>query len=271
MFNVFVDTNIFLGLYESNENTVEKIFKDLSNIKHSIVFVDQVYDEFVRNRDTSLEKQIKQSSSNSLPQIHTTALIKSLNEYSELVEAEKVFKEKHKCLIQKLREIKDSLERDIVYKKFCEFYKDTSIKIYHRTDDIIDKAYKRKLIGNPPVSKGQDTIGDQVIWETLLSNLDNDLIFITRDNTYKDHRTFLQNEFNQRTKKELSIHENLSFALTKIGATPSKELLEVEKEIQRNEEKDLIYEDKKYPCYRCNNMVSIEDSFCPHCHVYLDY
>jgi hypothetical protein len=79
---VFIDTNLFLGLYESNENRVGKIFEDLFNIKEHIIFVDQVFDEFLRNRDKLLEKQINSSqSANNIPQVHTTALIKSLDEY----------------------------------------------------------------------------------------------------------------------------------------------------------------------------------------------
>jgi hypothetical protein len=128
------------------------------------------------------------------------------------------------------------------------------------------------LLGNPPISKGQNTIGDQVIWETLLLNLNSDLIFVTLDNTYEDHRTFLQNEFREKTGKKLTIHENVSFALKSIGRTPSKELLEAEKEINRSiENNPIYYENGKYPCYRCHGMVSIEDAFCPHCHIYLDY
>ena len=175
---VFIDTNLFLGLYETNTNTVEKIFGDIFKIKDSIIFVDQVSDEFLRNRDVLLEKQIKDSKKN-FSQIHTTALIRSLEEYSELKKAKNVFVQKNDGLIKKLNKIKDELETDIVYKKFYELYNDSAIKIYNRTDDIIKRAYERMLVGNPPDDSKKNTIRDQVIWETLISNLKNDLIFIT--------------------------------------------------------------------------------------------
>lgn len=84
------------------------------------------------------------------------------------------------------------------------------------------------LIGNPPLDTEKNTIGDQIIWETLISKLDDDLIFITFDSTYKKHISFLKNEYKNKVNKELSITENVSFALNKIDVKPSKELIDFE-------------------------------------------
>ena len=59
MCKVFIDTNVFLGLYQTNKNNLENIFEDISKLKSSIVFVDQVSDEFLRNRDKVLTRQIQ--------------------------------------------------------------------------------------------------------------------------------------------------------------------------------------------------------------------
>jgi len=62
---IFIDTNIFLGLYESNFNSL-KIFKDIRQIEDNLVIPDQVYSEFVRNRDLILLRLINQVNSNFL-------------------------------------------------------------------------------------------------------------------------------------------------------------------------------------------------------------
>ena len=228
MCKVFIDTNIFLSLYQTKKNNLEKIFEDISKLKSSIVFVDQVSDEFLRNRDTILNKQIDNVSNQEIKKLHVTSLIKSLDEFSKLTEAKDKFNEKQKILLEKIKKIKDDLEEDIVYNKFYKLYNDPEITIYERTDAIIDKAHKRMLIGNPPIDAVKNTIGDQIIWETLISNLDDDLIFITSDKTYENHISFLKDEYKNSVLKELSITDRVSFALSKIKEKPSKELIEFE-------------------------------------------
>lgn len=229
MCKVFIDTNVFLGLYQTNKNDLENIFEDISKLKSSIVFVDQVSDEFLRNRDKVLTRQIQNVSKKKIKKLYVTSLIKSLEEFSELKEAGDVFNKKHQKLIEKLEKIKDDLEEDIVYKKFYELYNDSALTIYNRTGDIIDKAHKRMLMGNPPIDTEKNTMGDQIIWETLISNLEDNLIFITFDGTYENHRSFLKKEYKDKVHKELSITEKVSFALSKIGEIPSKELISYEK------------------------------------------
>jgi len=229
MCKVFIDTNVFLGLYQTNQNNIENIFIDISKLKSSIVFVDQIFDEFLRNRDKILKTQIANVNKKKIQKLHVTSLIRSLDEFLELKKSSDKFREKHSNLIKILEKIKDDLNEDIVYLKFSELYNDSTITIYERTDGIIDKAHKRMLIGNPPKDPEKNTIGDQIIWETLISNLKDDLIFITLDETYKNHISFLKNEYTKRVGKDLSITENVSFALSKIGETPSKELITYEK------------------------------------------
>lgn len=246
MCKVFIDTNVFLGLYQENKDNMEKIFEDITKIKNSVVFVDQVYDEFIRNRDTILSKQINNVRDKKVPKLHVTSLIRSLDEFLELKEANDVFAEKHKNLITKITKIKDDLDEDIVYTKFCELYNDLSLTKYERTNTIIDCAYKRMLIGNPPIDSVKNTIGDQIIWETLISNLEDDLIFITFDGTYKNHITFLKDEYRRKVCKELIITDKVSVALNEIGVTPSKELIEFEDSrgyinfLKEDEVKDLL-------------------------------
>lgn len=229
MCKVFIDTNIFLRLYQTNQENLNNIFEDILKLKTSLVFVDQVSDEFLRNRDKIFSKLIKNVDEKKVPKPHVTSFIRALDEFSELLEARNTLNTKHKNLIEKLKKIKDDLDADAVYTKFYELYNDSAITIYERTDDIIYKAHKRMLIGNPPIDPKKNTIGDQIIWETLISNLEDDLIFITSDNTYENHISFLKNEYKNRVKKELIITNKVSFALSKIEVKPSHELIYFEK------------------------------------------
>lgn len=229
MCKVFIDTNIFLRLYQTNQDNLNNIFEDISKLKASLVFVDQVSDEFLRNRDKIFSKLIKNVDEKKIPKPHVTSFIRALDEFSELLEAGKALNTKHEKLFKKLKKIKDDLDADTVYTKFYELYNDSALTIYERTDDIIDKAHKRMLIGNPPIDPEKNTIGDQIIWETLISNLEDDLIFITFDNTYENHISFLKNEYKNRVKKELIVTNKVSFALSKIKVKPSHELIYFEK------------------------------------------
>lgn len=255
MYKVFIDTNLFLRLYDAEKKHLTEIFKDIIKLNSSIVFVDQVYDEFLRNRDQLLSKLIKDVANNN-QNLHVNSLIRSLEGFSELKEAKNIFDEKHNDLIKRLTEMKDNIEEDIVYSKFDELY-NSKFEIYERTDDIIDKAYKRMLIGNPPIDDKKNTIGDQIIWETLLSNLKDDLIFITFDKTYEKHISFLKNEYKNRVHKELKIIDKVSIALSIIGETPSQELIEFEK---TQKYKDFIEEDEVKDLLNHLKIVEIEIS-----------
>ncbi len=50
---ILIDSNIFIDLYESNEDTLS-IFHDLEKIKTNLVVPQQIIDEVIRNRDERL-------------------------------------------------------------------------------------------------------------------------------------------------------------------------------------------------------------------------
>lgn len=227
MTKIFIDTNIFLGLYYSNLNPVT-IFEDIFKLKSNLILTDQVHDEFIRNRDIQLQYLIE-NSKNYIPKYPTSSLIRSLKEFSDLNKIKKDLQDANETLIKKLQEMKEDTDKDPVFKWFLKLYNDSKITKYERNEDIIKKAYNRKLIGNPPLSK-KDSIGDEVNWEIIISNLKDDLVIIAMDKTYNDHITFLKREFKLKTNKELFIDEKISFALIKMGKTSSEELNKLEEE-----------------------------------------
>lgn len=229
MTKIFIDTNIFLGLYESNNNHFSIFEKDISQLRPHLIVTEQVYDEFLRNRDINLQRLIKKCDANQCT-INSSSIVRNLKEFSDLEKIKDQFYETNKLLIKTLNEIKDNTEKDLVFKSFMELYNHSDVTRYKKNEEIIKKAHNRKLLGNPPMGSKQNTIGDEVIWETILANIKDNLVIITLDGAYKDHITFLKKEFNLKTKKELSIYENISNALKIIGKEPSVELNKFEDE-----------------------------------------
>lgn len=231
MTKILIDTNIFLGLYESNNDHITIFDKDISKLRSDLIFTDQIYDEFLRNRDKELQTLIDQCKNNTCT-LGSSSIIRSLSEFSKLKEIKKDFKTHNGLLIEKLQEIKDDVSKDQVFQSFLKLYNHSDVTKYEKSDEIIKKAHKRKLLGNPPKDKknNENTIGDEVIWETILANLKDDFIIVARDKTYIKHISFLREEYNSITNKNLYILENISSALKHLGYEHSDELNKFEEE-----------------------------------------
>lgn len=232
MTKIFIDTNIFLGLYESNKDTIE-IFKDIEKLKSKLVFSRQVYDEFLRNRDRILRKLKNNIETINKIGMHSTSLVQSSTEYEQLKKIKTDFIKINQSLIQKIEEMIVDSSKDPIFSQFTQLYNITSVMRIEKSDTLIQKAFFRKLAGNPPISSKKDTIGDEIIWESLLEHVTDDLILISRDNTYKEYSTFLIDEYRNKTKKSLFIVETLSEALKYVGEEPSDKLVQFEEE-QKN-------------------------------------
>ncbi len=229
MTKIFIDTNIFLGLYESSKDTIE-IFKDIEKLQSKLVFSRQVYDEFLRNRDQILRRLIHGIETVNKVEMHSTSLIQSSTEYKQLKEIKTEFNKINQSLIQKIKEMSVDNSKDTIFSQFTQLYNSTDVMRIERSDTLIHRAFFRKLAGNPPISSKKDTIGDEIIWESLLEHVADDLILISRDSTYKEYSTFLTDEYRNRTKKSLFIVETLSDALKYVGEEPSDKLVQFEEE-----------------------------------------
>jgi len=241
MTKIFIDTNIFLGLYQSNNDPIE-IFNDIEKLKSKLVFSRQVYDEFLRNRDPILRRLIHEIEKTNKVGMHSTSLIQSSTEYEQLKMVKADFSKINRSLIQKIEEMSADSSKDPVLSQFVRLYYSTSVTRIEKNDTLIHRAFLRKLAGNPPVSSKKDTIGDEIIWESLLEHVTDDLILISRDDTYKEYSTFLIDEYQSKTKKSLFIVKTLSDALKHVGEEPSDKLVQFEEE------------QKKYICYTASAM-----------------
>jgi len=241
LMKIFIDTTIFFDIYYSHNPKKLDTFTEIKKIINHLLFSEQVKDEFIRNRDSTLK--------NIIEDVKKTTQINNLNkiifdkkDLLDFQEIKKKYDSVHKSLIKKSTIAFENPDKDPIYRAFIQLFDDPNVIIINRTQTIIDKAIVRKRIGNPPRSN-KTTIGDEINWECLLYHLSpnpDDLLIVTNDSTYKDQQTFLKREFFNLTKKKLIITEKLSDAFEVLKITPSDEIKTFDKEKTERIPADLI-------------------------------
>lgn len=227
MTRICIDTNLFLELYATDEDPGE-IFADIGALKEHLVFPDIILDEFLRNRSKVLDRiaddvRRRETVDPTLPALlrenpNATTLHLTGEDYNQVLWT----------LYDDIQGMILDPAADPVARAFGDLVRDPAVQVFRRTDELITRAHRRKLLGNPPKSPGADTIGDEVVWETLLANLKEDLVFVTRDRTYRYHTAYLVEEYRERTGGALAITDRVSDALKLVGRPPSPALVRFE-------------------------------------------
>ncbi|MGH1517919.1 PIN-like domain-containing protein [Chryseobacterium sp. JK1] len=188
---IFVDTNIFLRFYDSNNREYKKMLKTLLSLKEFIFTPYQIKYEIDRNKveifKNSFESYIKQATlfnNITLPEHldnSTETLISNWN--TDRKEIIKLVKDSNKKLVdlfeKKLQNIAKS--EDEVSKTIAKIF--NSPKDYTNAEFLSAKIRKER--GNPP-GKTNDPLGDEIIWEQLLTIIGGyqELYIISNDYDY---------------------------------------------------------------------------------------
>ena len=176
---IFVDTNIFLGLYNSNDaGNVKAFMKTLFKNKGLLITTEQSFNEYLRNR-TRVINDLKNSFTD-YTTMYTSSFISSLSEYKDYQKCAKELKNHRKKIVNKIDEILSEPKNDYIYESFVKFWKNDNI--ISTTDEYINRAIKRKLLGNPPGGDKYSN-GDEIIWESLIDTLNCNLIIVSKDRT----------------------------------------------------------------------------------------
>jgi len=228
MAKIFVDTNMFADFYESTSPANPlKILDELNDKRNTLVLVTQTHDEYRRNRTRWITRLIKDIPEKGIL-LPKTVLIAEREELNTIHTLQKEQDENLKELENYLKSLLND-DNDPVAKTLNSLFFDSSVTKFEIDEDLITRAHHRKLLGNPPNSPGKSTIGDEVIWEALLRNMQDDLIIVTRDKGFLDYESFLKEEFSKKTgKKLLSVKEKLSDAFSLIEIPPSDDLVTAE-------------------------------------------
>lgn len=226
---ILIDTNIFLDFYRSNSQPAN-IFNTLKEHIDKIILTDQIIQEFDRSRESVIKTLKQKFQLESNLDNFSSSYLQNLTEFKELIQLQKSYKTKQKEVVNKIDEILVDPSLDPIANFFKEFVNESlkQEKVLYTTDSIIQMAEKRKKIGNPPTSD-KYSLGDEINWEIILNNLQEDIIIVGRDNTYSNNLTFLQKDFHKKTGCYVTgLTEKITNALNESGVVTTKELIEEE-------------------------------------------
>ena len=231
MYKILIDTNVILDFYRLSDKTnVKNILEEIKKYKKYFISTEQFKDEFLRNRNNVMMEFIRNINlKHSARNDSFIATLKIYPKYKETIKNANKYTDE---LIEEINELMENPEYDMVYKIFLELNEDA----YKRTDQIVERAIKRKSIGNPPTSDKKDTCGDEIIWETILENCNDDLIIVSRDSTFSNNYNFLMMEFKEKKGKKLKIVETINEAIKMNKEQPSDQLENVESDLIIDEE-----------------------------------
>lgn len=226
---LFIDTNIFLGLYNSNDSgNVKAFMKTLFKNKKILITTEQSVNEYLRNR-TRIINEFKNTFIDPAATAHTSSFISSFSEYKDYLKCVKELKAHRKKVINKINSVLSDVKQDYIYESFVKLWK--AGNTLSTTDECINLATKRKILGNPP---GGDKFssGDEVIWETLINTVKCNLVIVSKDRTYTQNKEFLQYEYRTKTGYELVICDTVHVALSSLGIEMDQGAVEAEDNIR---------------------------------------
>ena len=212
MKNVFIDSQIWLSLYDFSSDDLDQFSKlnDLIDKDIKIFLTKQVVEEVRRNRDNKIKESLSQFKK---VNIQTPNLCKGYEEYKAFIVLTKKLQALHKDLlgidendieVEKLHA--DNVINDIYGK----------IEIIDRTPDIINEAILRYNIGNAPGK--EKSYGDAINWITLLKVAPDgeDMFLISSDSDFRsslhDNRLnkFLSKEWKEIKSSEIFLYRSLT-------------------------------------------------------------
>lgn len=257
MYKIFIDTNIILDFYRmNNKNSINEILKEMKKYKKYFISTKQSQDEFLRNRDRTITDFIEELKKQNY-KVNTNNVISTLNSYDEYHDSIIKANKNTKKIINEVKKLIENPDMDIVYK----IYLDLNEIAYSRTNEIIERAQKRKIIGNPPSSK-KETCGDEIIWETLLEYCNEDLIIVSRDSTFSANYNFLKGEFKKYRNRTLKVVDSITKAIEFNQEKPPKELELVESDfiLESNlQEYGQIQDDSNWANIIYNALVKLDN------------
>lgn len=246
MRRLFIDSNIYLGFFNSAQPAFKKLLAALVELNDKIFVTHQIVDEVSRNKlnvfRISVDNYIKQSHfiTTFLPEHLDSDDNKRIAEWNakrkELEEnALKLNKDLTEIIKDTLSNISNSED------KVSAELKKVFAKPLRISDGTVKKAKIRKEIGNPP-GKLNDPLGDQLNWVQILENCKDISTFwiVSNDQDYFNefNKTLFLNPLLQNELKainpgiETRVFRKLSDALMdfnneeKINSLPSNQELE---------------------------------------------
>lgn len=226
---LLLDTNIYLDFYRTNFETVD-LFKSIIKNYKKLILTDQIIEEFDRNREVVLQNIKSVFEKESKIQDISSSFLKSVPAFTELAEIQRTYKVKRAIVSDVITSFIKDESKDPVASLFKELVNVSKKKdlILYSNEEIIRRAETRKRKGNPPTSS-KYSIGDEINWEIILSNVTDDIVIVGRDATYRDNLSFLRKDFHKSTGKIIhTLTDKISDGLQLVGIKTKPKIVENE-------------------------------------------
>lgn len=233
---LFVDTNIWLDFYRSNNEAGFSLLRHLNKLSPFIIMTEQVEMEFHKNRQAEILRSVSALSPPKTMSFPAFLTIKQVNEINKTIrDTQRLFK----TIQSYLPSILENPEvNDQVYQA-CN-------KIFGKKDDlrfgknhsewksIQEKAENRHRLGYPPRKHSDTSIGDAVNWEWIIHcaiSSKSNIAIVSRDSDYgqtSGEKTYLNNhlkrEFSDRVGKvqRITLYAKVSSVLKEYKVTVTK-------------------------------------------------
>ena len=242
---VFIDTNAYLSFFVVDPNLPALLeFKKLLDDKNSkiqLIVSQQTLDEYDRNVGNRMEqsRQTIQKSTFSVDIQVSEAIKEAKDKFAD--DIKKITEKIENFKKKKLEDLEKSfLETEKVISEIFSLGENIPI-----TEEIIAKAKERNTRGNPPrkrrggSSEDSDTsYGDAIHWESLLANINDNLIVISSDPDYTESQKgekiinrFLKKEWDKKGKT-INLYSHLGIFINGLKKKEVFSKEEIEKEIR---------------------------------------
>lgn len=230
---LFIDTNILLDFYRIGGVSADRQLRLLEKHKASLILTNQVWMEFLKNRQKVIVatiKDIKKPDKMSFPPI--------VSGYQPAKTAQKQLDSAvkgHAKVREKIEAIlRDPAHNDPVYQSLKRLFDGSGPFVAGRNHDhrfrIRNLARKRAVLGYPPRKDSDVSIGDAVNWEWVIhcakeSNDLHNVMIVSRDTDYGVTigeegflNDWLKKEFKERVsrKRKILLTQKLTVALKKL-------------------------------------------------------
>ncbi len=240
----FIDTNIFLDFYRSQNETSLTLLKKLEGVKEHVICTYQVEMEFLKNRQRAITDNLNDKSlsiDSRLP-----AVMDDSNLSNALKKEKKELEKRKKELKKRIANIiENPAGYDPIYKSLEAIFSSENEHVLTRNMKIRHKikrlAWRRFILGYPPRKSNDTSIGDALNWEWFIhcaKRYPGKYIIVSRDAdfgvNYNDKSYLndaLKAEFRDRVgKKSITYTTKLSDALKmmEVSVTPDEEKFEEE-------------------------------------------
>ena len=227
MAKIVVDTNEFIDILKLDKTDIEKYMQTIKDNLDNFIFPRQIIDETIRHILIKQKEFIGNMENNYQP--YDTKLCKKLKNSNYTRQINNINKELSKL---KDKEIENyNIKTNVVIDVLANI---DNKNIIPTTPEILKNAGNRKICGNPPSSNSR--IGDEIIWESILSWAKDDVVLVTSDHTFFDNEKFLDIEYKAKGHNIIGVFKDLNVAIEKIGKN-SQEVKQIEKKEQKITEK----------------------------------